>query len=188
MGIGLIIFIAVLVAIVVLVAIWVVSVQRRLVSIDELVGNALSQIGVQQNTRWDALGALADLTKQYDEHEYNTLMDVIGKRQPIGQTSTAKDVEAQENFLTEAMNKFLAVAEAYPDLKANTMYTETMQGVKQYEENVRLARMTYNDTVTKFNRVVRQFPTSIVAGMLGFPVKDYLQTEEAKTEMPSMKR
>ena len=82
----------------------------------------------------------------------------------------------------------MAVAEQYPDLKANTMYIETMQGVKQYEENVRLARMTYNDTVTKFNRVVRQFPTSLVAGMLGFPVKDYLQTEEAKKDMPDMKR
>ncbi|MBQ8469950.1 MAG: LemA family protein [Clostridia bacterium] len=185
---GGIIAIIILVVLIALIAVWVISVQRRLVSIDELCSNAMSQIGVQQNTRWDALNALADLTKQYDEHEYNTLKDVISHRQAITANSTAADAEAQENFLTQAMSRFMAVAEAYPDLKANTMYTETMQGVKQYEENVRLARMTYNDTVTKFNRVVRQFPTSIVAGMLGFPVKDYLQTEEAKKDMPDMKR
>lgn len=185
---GGIIALIVILVLVALIVVWVISVQRRLVSIDELCGNAMSQIGVQQNTRWDALGALADLTKQYDEHEYNTLMNVIGKRQPIGNKSTAKDAEAQENFLTEAMSRFMAVAEQYPDLKANTMYIETMQGVKQYEENVRLARMTYNDTVTKFNRVVRQFPTNLVANMLGFPVKDYLQTEDEKKEMPSMTR
>ncbi len=185
---GGIIAIIVIVALVAIIAVWVISVQRKLVSIDELVGNAMSQIGVQQNTRWDALNALADLTKQYDEHEYNTLKDVISHRQSITAQSSTADAEAQENFLTQAMNRFMAVAEAYPDLKANTMYTETMKGVKQYEENVRLARMTYNDTVTKFNRVVRQFPTSIVAGMLGFPVKEYLKTEEAKTEMPTMTR
>ncbi len=149
MSVGIIIAIIAL-ALVALIIIWVISVQRRLVSIDELCGNAMSQIGVQQNTRWDALNALADLTKQYDEHEYNTLKDVIAHRQPITANSTAADAEAQENFLTQAMARFMAVAEQYPD--------------------------------------VRQFPTSLVAGMLGFPVKDYLQTEEAKKDMPDMKR
>lgn len=184
---GIIALIIVLV-LVVFIAIWVISVQRRLVSIDELCGNAMSQIGVQQNTRWDALNALADLTKQYDRHEYQTLKEVIGQRQAITAQSTPKDAEAQETFLDEAMSRFLAVAEAYPELKANTLYIETMNGVKQYEENVRLARMTYNDTVTKFNRVVRQFPTNLIAGMLHFPIKDYLKTEDTKKDMPDMKR
>ena len=187
MTVGIIIAIVVL-ALIALLVVWGISVQRRLVSIDELCGNAMSQIGVQQNTRWDALNALADLTKQYDEHEYNTLKDVIAQRKPITAQSTAADAEAQENFLTQAMSRFMAVAEQYPDLKANSMYIETLKGVKQYEENVRLARMTYNDTVTKFNRVVRQFPTSLIAGLLGFPVKDYLQTEDMKKDMPDMKR
>jgi LemA protein len=146
----------------------------------------MSSIGVQQNTRWDALTALADLVKGYNEHEYKTLMDVIAQRRPVDGKTTAKDAQQQENILTDAMNKFVAVAEQYPDLKANDMYKNTMDGVKQYEENVRLARMTYNDTCTKFNRMIRMFPDSIIAGMLGFKTKDYLQTEEAKKEMPSM--
>ena len=87
MSVGIIIAIIAIV-LVALIVVWVISVQRRLVSIDELCGNAMSQIGVQQNTRWDALNALADLTKQYDEHEYNTLKDVIAHRQPITANST----------------------------------------------------------------------------------------------------
>lgn len=175
-------------AVIVIIVIWGISVQRKLVSMDELCGNAMSQIGVQQNTRWDALNSLADLTKQYDEHEYQTLMDVIGKRQPIGAKSTAQEAEAQETMLTDALNKFVAIGEQYPALRASELYQNTMNGVKQYEENVRLARMSYNDTVTKFNRVIRQFPSNLIAGMLHFAVREYLKTEEAKTEMPSMKR
>lgn len=175
-------------AVILLIIIWGISVQRKLVNLDELCGNAMSQIGVQQNTRWDALTALADLTKQYDEHEYQTLMDVIAQRKPVGSQSTAEDAQKQENILTEAMDKFLALGEAYPDLKATDMYQNTMNGVKQYEENVRLARMSYNDTVTRLNRTIRQFPDSIIAGMLHYQTRTYLEAEDSKKEMPSMKR
>lgn len=174
------------IVIIVLIILWVVMSQRKLVSLDELCGNGLSQIGVQQNSRWDALKALADLTKQYSEHEYKTLMDVIGSRRTIDSNSTAQEAEEQENMLTQAMGKLMAVAEAYPDLKANTMYKETMDGVKQYEENVRHSRMVYNDTVTKFNRTVRQIPVCFIAGPMGFNKREYLKTEDDKTQMPSM--
>ena len=165
---------------------WVVISQRKLVSLDELCGNALSQIGVQQNSRWDALTALADLTKNYSQHEHKTLMDVIRARRAIDSTSTAQETEEQENMITQAMGKLMAIAEAYPDLKANEMYKETMDGVKQYEENVRHSRMVFNDTVTKFNRAVRQIPMCFIAGPMGFSKREYLKTQEEKTQMPSM--
>jgi len=184
MGPGIIILLAV-VAVIIL---WFITSQRNLVHLDEMCKNALSQIGVQQNSRWDALGALADLTKQYDDHEYNTLMDVIGKRRSITGTSTVADANAQENAITEAMGKIMAISEAYPNLKADTMYTKTMDSVNQYEQNVRMSRMTCNDTITKYNRVLRQIPVCFIAGMLGFMQREYLDTPEAKTEMPSMKR
>lgn len=176
----------VLIAIVLVLIFWVVSVQRQLVSVDELCGNAMSQIGVQQASRWDALSALADLTKKYDEHEYQTLMDTVAKRQQITPKSTAAEVDAQENMLTSAMSRFMAVAENYPDLKADQVYIKTMDSVNQYENNVRLSRMSYNDTVTKMNRMVRQFPGSLLAGPMGFGVRDYLQADTTKAEMPKM--
>ena len=80
----------------------------------------------------------------------------------------------------------MAVAERYPDLKANAQYTKTMDSVNKYEDNVRLARMTYNDTVTKYNNSVRMFPGSIVAGILGFPRRDYLAEDSSKTEYPEI--
>ena len=184
MGMGIIILIAVIVVIV----LWVISSQRNLVQLDEMCKNALSQIGVQQNSRWDALGALADLTKQYDDHEYSTLMDVIGKRRSITSGSSPADVNAQENAITEAMGKIMAISEAYPNLKADAQYQKTMDSVNQYEQNVRMSRMSCNDTITKYNRTLRMIPTCFIAGMLGFMQREYLETPAEKQDMPSMAR
>lgn len=176
----------ILLIIIVLVGFYAVSMQRSLVSMDELAGNALSQIGVQQNSRWDALKALAELTKGYSEHEYKSLMDVIGQRMNISSNSTANEANAQEGLLNQAFGRLFAVAEQYPNLKANETYLATMDSVNKYENNVRMSRMVYNDTVTKMNRLVRQFPGSIFAGIFGFKTREYLKEPEGKTEMPSM--
>ena len=93
----------ILLAVVAILVYWFISCQRSLVSLDELCFNALSQIGVQQQSRWDALTALAELTKSYSEYEYKALMEIIAQRRPINGNSSAKEVNAQENMLTEAM-------------------------------------------------------------------------------------
>jgi len=174
-------------ALVALIVMWVISVQRRLVSQDELCKNALSQIGVQQASRWDALTALAELTKSYNEHEYNTLRDIIAMRKNITGASTAAEVEQQEQAIAQALKQINVVVEQYPDLKANENYGKAMDSVNVYENQVRQSRMVFNDTVTTFNRLIRMFPTNIIAGMLGFVEKAYLEVSEQKTEMPSMK-
>lgn len=180
---------AVLIIIIVLVVIvaWFISIQRMLVSLDENVNNAMSQIGVNLTSRFDALTGLLDLVKGYNEHEYKTLSDVIKMRTSIGSHSKASEVDAQENIITEAVGKIMAVAEAYPDLKANTNYQNLMNSLNDYETKVRQSRLVYNDTVTKLNRTIRMFPYFIVAPMCGVLQRDYLKTEDAKTEMPSMK-
>ena len=177
----------VLIAIVVLIVLWFISVQRMLVSLDENVNNAMSQIGVNLTSRFDALTGLLDLVKGYNEHEYKTLSDVIKMRTSIGGHSKASEVEAQENMITEAVGKIMAVAEAYPDLKSNTNYQNLMNSLNDYETKVRQSRLVYNDAVTKLNRTIRMFPTSLVAPMCGIVARDYLKTEESKTAMPSMK-
>lgn len=179
--------IIILVAIIAVLVLWFISVQRRLVVMDENINNAMSQIGVQLSSRWDALTALLDLTKGYAEHEYKTISDTIKMRTSITSKSTAKDVNAQENILTEAMGKIMAVAEGYPELKANENYIKTMDSVNAYEEMVRKSRLVYNDSVTKLNRTIRMFPTSIVVGMLGIKSHDYLETDDKKADMPKLK-
>ena len=176
----------IIIAIIAILVLWFIKVQRNLVSQDELCQNALSQIGVQQNSRWDALTALVELVKSYNEHEYKTLRDVIAMRKQIDGNSTAEEVNAQENAIAGAMRQINIVAEQYPDLKANDNYAKAMESVNVYENQVRMSRMTYNDTVTKFNKLVRQFPDSIVANILHFSIKTYLQEPQGKTDMPSM--
>ncbi len=175
------------IVILVLVVLWFISTQRKLVVMDENINNAMSQIGVQLSSRWDALTALLDLTKGYAEHEYKTLSDTIRMRSTITAKSTAAEVNDQENILTEAMGRIMAVAESYPDLKANENYIKTMDNVNDYEKMVRQSRLIYNDSVTKLNRAIRMFPTSLVAGMLGVTSRDYLEASESKADMPNMK-
>lgn len=178
-----IIIIAVLAALV----LWFVSVQRKLVSADEMCKNSLSQIGVQQSSRWDALTALAELVKSYNEHEYKTLMDVIAMRRPTDGTSSVEEFEAQEKAISGAVKQISFVAEQYPELKANENYSKAMDSVNTYENQVRMSRMVYNDSVTKYNMMIRQIPDSFVATILHFTERKYLEVEQQKTAMPSMK-
>ena len=101
----------IIIAILAVIVLWVIKVQRELVGKDEKCQNAMSQIGVQQNSRWDALTALAELVKSYNEHEYNTLKDVIASRKPINQNSSAADVEAQEKAMNELARQIDVVVE-----------------------------------------------------------------------------
>ena len=93
----------------------------------------------------------------------------------------------QQGALQEVLGRLIAVGEAYPDLKAADLYRETMAGIEKYEENVRLSRMVYNDSATKMNRMVRQWPSSFVASLLNFREKEYLKVdEEKKTYYPDL--
>lgn len=177
----------IVIAVVAVLVLWVISVQRKLVSAEEIVKNAMSQIGVQQSSRWDALTGLVELLKSYNEHEYNTLKDVIAARSNIGSNSSAAEAQAQEDLIGKVMMRLNVVAEQYPDLKADTMYVNTMNSVNTYENQVRLSRMTYNDSVTRYNRMIRQIPDSIVASIFRFTEKDYLKEVAAKADMPSLK-
>lgn len=179
--------IIIILAVIALLILWVISVQRNLVAKDELCQNSMSQIGVQQQSRWDALSALVDLVKTYNEHEYNTLVGVIAMRKDINSNSSAEDVNAQEQAMTGLLRDIKVVAEQYPELKANENYAKIMDSVNVYENQVRTSRMVYNDTATKYNTMVRQFPGSIVAGFLHFTTKEYIKEVESKNDMPSMK-
>jgi len=163
-----------------------ITTQRSLVSLDEMCKNALSQIEVQLNSRWDALLALAKMASQYSKHESETLIKVIQERKGENINSPAA-INEQQGALQQVMGRLIAIGEAYPDLKAADLFKETQAGVNQYEEKVRMSRMIYNDTATKMNRMVRQWPSSIVASMLHFDLKDYLKVdEEQKKSYPNL--
>ena len=167
---------------------WIISAQRKLVILDENINNAMSQIGVQLSSRFDALTALLDLTKGYAKHESETIIETIQlRRSVITAKSTPDDVQQQEGIISEALGRINMVAERYPELKANETYIKTMDAVQTFENMVRTSRLIYNDSVTKLNRQIRMFPVSLIASMLGFKQREYLVEQADKANMPSMK-
>ncbi|MBO7077701.1 MAG: LemA family protein [Bacteroidales bacterium] len=170
-----------------LLVLWVISVQRKLVNQDELCKNSMSTIGVQQESRWDALTGMVELIKSYNEHEYNTLRDVIAQRRPIDGNSSAQEADQQENLMGQVASRLNVVIEQYPDIKANENYAKAMDAVDKYTNMVRTSKMVYNDTATNYNKLIRQIPDSFVASLFGFKVREYLKIEDQKTGMPSLK-
>ena len=180
------IFIAIVV--IVFLALWVISCQRRLAVMDENVNNAMAQIGVQLSSRFDALTTLLDLTREYAAHEPQTLIETIKScRSVITAASTPNDVLKQECVISEALNRISMVAERHPELKANENYARYMNAVDSYEKMTNTSRLIYNDSVTKLNRELRMFPSSLLGVVFGFRQRDYLEAVEANTDMPSMR-
>lgn len=177
----------IIVALAVIVIGYFISTQRTLVGLDEMCKNALSQIEVQLNSRFDAVIALAKTAAQYAKHESETIIQTIKARGGNTSTATPAGINAQADLLGQMMSRLNVVVEQYPELKASDLYAKAQDGQRQYEENVRISRMVYNDTATKMNRMVRQWPSSIVASMLHFDVKDYLKVDnEQKKEYPNL--
>ncbi len=177
-------FILIVIGIVILIVMWGISTYNKLISSREFVRNSMGNIGAQIESRWDAVKSLIDAAKKYSSHEVETLTNITAMRAKVDRTSEPTTVEKDDNLFEQAMNQINVVAENYPELKADRVYIQAMEGVDKYENNVRQARMVYNDTVTKFNRKVQQFPSSIVAGMFGFSQEAYFQSSSSKSDMP----
>ena len=176
-----IIILIVVIVLALLVVGYIISTQRELVHLDELCKNATSQIAVQLNSRWDAITALAKSAAQYASHESETLINTIRERRQ-GNITTADQINEQQGAISQLLGRLIAIGEAYPNLKADSLYKEAMDGMRDYEEKVRISRMVYNDTATKMNRMVRQWPSSFVAGLLHFTERAYLELDDAKKD------
>lgn len=164
------------IAIVVAIVLWIILTQRKLVVLDENTSNAMSQIGVQLSCRFDALMALVDLIMGYAKQESVTLIVAIKLRRAlITAKSTPDDVLSQEGVITEALSRIAMITKQYPELKDNPIYIKNMDAMQTFDNMVRTSRLIYNDSVTKLNREIRMFPVSMIAGMLGFQQKDYLE-------------
>lgn len=175
----LVILLVIILGIAGIVLLYIFSTQRTLVKLDEMCRNAMSQISVQLNSRWDAVMDLAKTAMRYAQHESETLVKTISERR-MSNVTNAQQVGDQQNAINDIMGRLMVVSERYPELKANDLFEKVQNGTIQYEENVRMSRMVYNDCVTKINRMVRQWPSSFVANMLGFSEREYLEVDDPK--------
>ena len=159
--------------------IWGISIRRRLVGMNENINHAMSQIGVQLSSRFDALTALVDILKEYDIHESQTLMETINtRRSVITATATPDDVRKQERVISEVLDRVSIITPFHPELKTNEKYAKCMNAIDNYEKMMRTSLLIYNDNVTRLNRELRMFPTSLLVGIFGFHERDYLEATE----------
>ncbi len=144
--------------------------------------NAWSQVDVQLKRRYDLIPNIVETVKGYAKHEKETLEGVIKARNQalsaVGHGAAA--VSQAEGQLTGAMGRLLAIAEAYPDLKANTNFLQLQEELTATENRVGFARQHYNDTVSSYNNQLMQFPGNIVGGMFGFQRAEFFQLDAAE--------
>lgn len=154
---------------------WILSVQRSLAGMDGNIHNAMSQIGLQLSSQWEVLTFLLELTEWHAVHECETIIETMKAGRFITKDSLPDDVRKQELLIAEVFAKIKKVADICPKLKEDRSYIKTMEAIHQYENMLQTSRLIYNDSAAKLNRAIRMFPTSMIAGILGFSNLDYLE-------------
>ena len=179
--------IIIIVAIVVLVLLWIVSVRNSLVKLRNKVRNQFSQIDVQLKKRFDLIPNLVETVKGYTKHEKGTLEAVVKARNSYLSANTPEDQMAADGELTKTLNKLFALAENYPDLKANENFMNLQQQLSEVEEKISYSRQFYNDAVMTYNNKIELFPSNIVAGMFNFKQEKLFEAAEAERENVEVK-
>jgi len=171
-----------------LIVIWAIATFNLLVRLRAEVENAWAQIDVQLKRRYDLIPNLVETVKGYAAHERETLEKVVQARNAaISAQGVAAKAEA-ENMLTSTLRSIFALAEAYPNLKANENFLALQEELASTENKISLARQYFNDSVMRYNASIQQFPTNIIAGMCGFTRREFFElTDTAEREAPKVK-
>jgi LemA protein len=174
----------IILVIIVLAVIVFIVLYNGLVRLRNRVDNAWSQIDVQLQRRHDLIPNLVETVKGYASHERQTLEAVTQARNNAVQAQGPAAQGQAENVLTGALRQLFAVAEAYPDLKANQNFLNLQEELTSSEDRVAYARQFYNDSVLNYNTKRQSLPSSILAGMFNFSPREYFEGEEASREVP----
>ena len=160
-----------------LLVLFVIAQYNRLIRLNITVDEAFAQIEVQLKRRADLIPNLVETVKGYAQHEQGTLDAVIQARAKATSATTIADVAAADGALTNALKGLLAVAEAYPDLKASANFLSLQEELSTTENKVSFARQFYNDNVRSLNTAVKTIPTSFFAGFAKVSARDFYEVE-----------
>jgi LemA protein len=161
---------------------YLVAIYNKLVSLRAGMDASWSDIDVQLKRRYDLIPALVDTVKGYKEYEGDTLERVIEARQKGISAGTMDEKAAAANMLSGALGKMFALAEAYPDLKANTNFLKLQDELSNLEDAIQNARRYYNAIVRDYNAKIESFPDLFVAQKFNFTKRDYFELEESEAE------
>ena len=181
------IWVLVIIALIVVVALLLVALYNRLVQQRNRVDNAWAQIEVQLKRRWDLIPNLVESVKGYAAHERSTFEAVTEARTRAQNASSPADAAQAEGILGAALGRLFAVAEAYPELQADENFRQLQTELAETENKVAVSRQVYNDTVLTYNNTVQTFPGLVVAGPFGFSIREFFEVEdEAQRDVPAV--
>jgi LemA protein len=172
----------VIVGIIVVLAVILIGMYNGLVRARLQVKEAWSGIDVQLKRRSSLIPNLVETVRGYAAHERETLENVTRARAQLDNAGTAQQAAVANNMLTQALRSLFAVAEAYPDLKANTNFLQLQSDLTDTEDKIAYARQFYNRNVLSYNAMVHTFPTVILAGMFNFQPEEFFEAEEEARE------
>jgi LemA protein len=174
--------------IVVVLVLFAITAYNRLVSLRESVRSAWAQIDVMLKRRYDLIPNLVETVKGYAAHEKDTLTAVIAARNNAVAATTPEQKIAAEGQLTGAVRQLFAVAEAYPDLKANQNFMQLQGELTSTEDSISSFRQTYNGIVREYNTSLMSFPNNMIAGPFGFTPQPFFEIQDAaQREAPAVK-
>ncbi|HXL43200.1 MAG TPA: LemA family protein [Gaiellaceae bacterium] len=174
-----------IVALVLLVAILLVTLYNRLVRLRNRAENAWAQVDVQLRRRYDLIPNLVETVKGYASHERTTFEEVTKARTAAQQAQTVQEQANAENILTEAIGRLFAVAEQYPELRATENFQQLQGQLEETEGKIAVSRQVYNDAVLTYDTALETVPTNIVGNMFSFKAREYFEVEEpAAREAP----
>lgn len=182
-----ILFIILIVVIVIILIGTVIHMYNNLVGLRNRVKNSYAQIDVQLKRRNDLIPNLVETVKGYASHEKGVLEEVTKARTGVMNANTIEETSNADNQLTGALKTLFAVAENYPDLKANSNFQQLQSELSDTEDKIAYARQFYNDVVLKYNNACQQFPSNILARLFGFNEESFFQTPESETAVPEVK-
>ncbi len=178
-----------------IIALWAVNAYNTFVAAEEEVESAWAQVENQYQRRADLVPNLVATVKGYAAHEQQTLEGVVEARAKATQITidpahaTPEQLAAfqtAQGELSQALGRLLAVAENYPDLKANENFRDLQAQLEGTENRIAVARQLFNETAKSYNKTIRRFPNNILAGMFGFEKKPYFEAEEGAAKAPKV--
>ena len=183
------------VGILVLVVLWAIGGYNGMVKMDEQVQNSWANVETQYQRRADLIPNLVSTVKGYAKHEQQTLEEVVKARSEATQLKVDAEnltpeklaaFQKAQSGVSSALGRLLAVAENYPDLKANQNCLELQSQLEGTENRITVARKDFNDTAKSYNQAIRQFPKNILAGLFGFEKKSYFEAEAGSEKAPKV--
>ena len=169
------------------VSLWLISSYNSMVRLRNMVQNSWAQIDVQLKQRFDLVPNLVETVKGYAAHEKEVLEKVTQARSMVQSAQSIDQRQQAENQLTNTLRSLFAVAEAYPQLKANDNFRDLQQQLTVLEEKIAFSRQFYNDTTMKFNTTIQSFPTNLLAGMFGFQALPYFEVDDVQRQAVQVK-